>query len=135
MSDTETTRAVVLRYLEALRTGDRDTAKACVAVDAVWDAPPSLGSARIEGREAIFDKYFAVDEGLFETGTASYDLAVESCIAEGERAAVELLHRARTIDGRPFETRYCMVFTVRDGEIATAHEHLDSLYFAQTFAG
>jgi uncharacterized protein len=134
MADTDATRAVVLRYLEALAAGDREAARSTIASEAVWDPPPSLGSGRIEGREAIFDTYFAVDEGLFETGTASYDLTVEACIAEGDRAAVELLHRARTVDGRPFETRYCVVFTVRDGEIVAAHEHLDTLYFAKVFA-
>jgi uncharacterized protein len=134
VTTTDTTRDVVLRYLGALARGDRDVARTCIAEDAVWDSPPSMGSGRIVGRTAIFDKYFAVDEGLFETGTSSYDLVVEATIVEGERAAVELLHRARTVAGEPFETRYCVVFTVRDGEIVAAHEHLDTLYFSRVFA-
>ena len=130
---TDTTRDVVKRYLAALSSGDRATARACIAEDAVWDAPPSMGSGRVEGRDAIFDKYFAIDEGLFETGVSSYDLTIETLVAEDDRAAVELLHRSRTLAGGPFETRYCVVFEVTNEQIVHAREHMDSLYISQIF--
>ena len=86
----------VLDYLEAVSEGRRADAYAIFAEDATWQRPPSLGGTGFyEGRDAIFDVYFAVDDELFETGTREYDFEVRTAVAEGEHVAIEMHHRGR----------------------------------------
>jgi ketosteroid isomerase-like protein len=133
-SAAENTR-VVLDFLEALRAGDRERARGSLAEDATWTYPPSLGGPGVHrGRERIFDVYFATDERLYETGTRSYDLEVTGATAEGERVALELRHRARTRDGRPYETDYHVLYVVRDGRIREVREYFDSLYVRRMYS-
>ena len=128
----DTNKQLVLDYLTAIAEGRTDDAKAAFAADALWRHPPSLGSpgsnGLVEGRERIFDTYFAVDDDLFETGRRAYDFEILSAIAEGDRVAVEIRHRGKGAQGQPFETDYHVAFEVRDGLIREVHEYLDSLY-------
>ena len=131
----EANRQVVLDYLDAVSRGDRDAALAAFHADATWKRPPSLGGTGIfEGRDAIFDVYFAADEELYETGTRSYDFEVTGTVAEANRVAVEMRHRGHTLDGRPYETDYHVLFELRDGRIAAVREYFDSLYIKRTLA-
>jgi ketosteroid isomerase-like protein len=127
-------KAVVLRFLEALSRGDRDTARGAFAPDASWHYPPSLGGPGVHrGRDAIFDVYFAVDERLYDTGTRRYDLEVLGAVAEGDSVAVELRHRGRTRDGRPYQTDYHVLYQLRDGRIQHVREYFDSLYVRRLY--
>ena len=125
---------VVLAFLRAIARGDRDAALPAVAEDATWRYPASLGGPGIHrGREAIFDVYFGTDEKLFETGTRSYDFQVTSAIAEDDRVAVEMRHRGRTRDGRPYETDYHVLYRLTGGRIQEVHEYFDSLYIRRLY--
>ena len=126
----------VLDYLAAIAEGRTQDAKAAFAEDALWTHPPSMGNqGRLEGREHIFDTYFAVDDDLFESGRRRYDFEILSAIAEGDRVAVEIRHRGVGIQGQPFETDYHLSFQLRDGLIREVHEYLDSLYVKQELLG
>ena len=133
--DPQLNKALVLGFLEALAAGDRDTARRAFAADATWRYPASLGGPGVHrGRDAIFDVYFAVDERLYETGTRSYDLEVTSAVAEGDRVAVEMRHRGRTRDGRPYATDYHVLYRCADGRIQEVHEYFDSLYVRRLYS-
>jgi hypothetical protein len=133
-SDPQRNKAVVLGFLEALAAGDRDAARRAFAEDATWRYPASLGGPGVHrGRDAIFDVYFAVDERLYETGTRSYDFEVTSAVAEGDRVAVEMRHRGRTRDGRPYETDYHVLYRLADGLVHEVHEYFDSLYIRRLY--
>ena len=135
----DTNKQLVLDYLVAIAEGRTDDAKAAFAADALWKHPPSLGSlgsdGLLEGRERIFDAYFAVDDDLFETGRRAYDFEILSAIAEGDRVAVEIRHRGKGAQGQPYETDYHVAFEVRDGLIREVHEYLDSLYVKRELLG
>lgn len=122
-------KRIVFSFLEALSQGDRDTARQAFHEDARWKYPPSLGGPGVhEGRDAIFDVYFAVDERLYETGTREYDIEILSAVAEGNRVAVEMRHRGKTLRGEAYETDYHVLYLLRDGKIEEVHEYFDSLY-------
>jgi ketosteroid isomerase-like protein len=126
----ETNKQHVLDFIQAIAEGRKRDAMTAFREDAVWHAPPSLGGGRpIEGRQAIFDTYFAVDEELFETGTREYDFEILGAIAEGDRVAVEMRHRGVTAKGKPFETDHHVAYDLCDGLIVEVREYLDSLYF------
>ena len=134
-ADPAANKRVVLDMLDAIRRGDRDAARDAYAEDATWRYPPSLGGPGVhEGRDAIFDVYFAVDERLYETGTRAYDLEVLRAVAEGDAVAVEMRHRGRTRDGRPYETDYHTLYLLRDGRIHEVHEYFDSLYVRRVYS-
>ncbi len=127
--DAKQNKAIVKSFLRALARGDRESAREAVAEDATWRYPASLGGPGIHrGRDAIFDVYFGTDEKLFETGTRHYDFEVTSAIAEDDRVAIEMRHRGRTRDGRPYETDYHVLYRLVDGRIQEVHEYFDSLY-------
>ena len=127
-------KAVVLDFLRAIARGDRPAALATFHEDATWRYPASLGGPGVHrGRKAIFDVYFGTDEKLFDTGTRSYDFEVTSAIAEGDRVAVEMRHRGRTRDGRPYETDYHVLYRMVDGRIQEVHENFDSLYIRRLY--
>ena len=128
-------KQIVLSFLEALSRGDREAARAAFHEDATWQYPPSLGGpGRHEGRDAIFDVYFAVDEKLYETGTREYDIEILGAVAEGQRVAVEMRHRGRTRKGRPYESDYHVVYELRDGRIQAVREYFDSLYVRRLYS-
>ena len=122
----------VLAYLAAIKRGDHGAAKAAFAEDASWSTPPSMPwPARFEGRDAIFDEYFAVDNGLFTTGMSSYDLEISCVVAGGDHVVVEMTHRAQGLNGKAYETDHCLVFELRDGLIRAVREYIDSLYLKE----
>lgn len=128
-------KAVVLRFLDALRCGDRDAAREAFSEDATWSYPPSLGGPGVHrGRDAIFDVYFAVDERLYDTGTRRYDLRVTNAIAEADSVAVEMRHRGRTLDGRAYETDYHVLYQLAGGRIQHVREYFDSLYVRRLYS-
>ena len=128
--------AVVVGMLDALSRGDRVRAKAAFAPDATWQCPPSMPWPPFyEGRDAIFDQYFAVDEELFETGVSEYDLEVLNTVAEGDQVAVEMRHRSVGVDGQPYETDHSLVYVVRDGLIVAVREYIDTLYLTRALLG
>ena len=128
-------KQIVLSFLDALCHGDRESAKAAFHRDATWSYPPALGGPGVHrGRDTIFDVYFAVDEKLYETGTRTYDIEILGALAEGNKVAVEMRHRGRTRDGRPYETDYHVLYVLRDGRISAVREHFDSLYVRSIYS-
>lgn len=127
-------KQIVLAYLEALCRGDRESARAAFHEDASWRYPPSLGGpGEYRGRDAIFDVYFAVDEKLYQTGTREYDIEILGAVAEGNRVAVEMRHRGRARDGRPYQTDYHVLYELSDGRISAVREYFDSLYVRRLY--
>jgi ketosteroid isomerase-like protein len=132
--DAQQNKAVVQGFLAALARGDRDAARAAFREDATWRYPASLGGPGVHrGRDAIFDVYFGVDEKLFDTGTRRYDFEITSAVAEADRVAIEMRHRGRTRDGRPYETDYHVLYRLEGGRIAEVHEYFDSLYVRRLY--
>jgi ketosteroid isomerase-like protein len=134
--DPAATRRVVVDMLDALARGDRVAARAAFAVDATWQCPPSMPwPPTYQGRDAIFDEYFAVDVELFETGVSVYDLEVLNTVAEGDQVAVEMRHRSVGVNGEPYETDHSLVYVVRDGVITAVREYIDTLYLTRALLG
>ena len=116
-------------YLEAICAGDHERAFAAFAEDASWKTPPSMPwPSLFEGRQAIFDGYFAVDKGLFTTGMSSYDLETTNILSAGGHVVVEMVHRSEGLNGKRYETEHCLVFEVREGLIQAVREYIDSHY-------
>jgi hypothetical protein len=128
---TEETKVLVCRYFEAMRAGSPELS-GLLADDVSWWVPPSspLGGLH-EGKAKVL--------ALMAQGVELYDgpleITIESLIAEGERAAVELVIDGRTAKGEPYHNFYHFAFRVRDGRICAVREYVDTLYAQQKLFG
>lgn len=124
---TEETRALVRRYFAAMKAGSPALPE-LLSDDVSWWVPPSspLGGLH-EGKAKVL--------ALMAQGVGLYDgpltLTIESLIAEGDQAAVQLVIDGRTAKGEPYHNFYHFAFCVRDGKICAVREYVDTLYAQQ----
>lgn len=128
---TDETRALVRRYFELMSAGS-PALPALLADDVTWWVPPSspLGGLH-EGKAKVL--------GLMARGIALYDgpltVTIESLIAEGDRAAAQLVIEGRTAKGEPYRNFYHFAFRARDGKVCAVREYVDTLYAQQKLFG
>jgi ketosteroid isomerase-like protein len=124
-------RAVVIRYVEAVRDGDLDTIRESFAPDATWHYPGSLPVSKIwQGRDAIVNDFLGSMGTVFVPGTVRIELV--STIAEGERVVAEWTSKARTVHGAAYDNRCIGIYTVREGRITSVVEYADTHHVAAT---
>ena len=125
---TEETKALVRRYFDAMKAGSPALPE-LLADDVSWWVPPSspLGGLH-EGKPKVL-ALMAQGVGLYDGPLA---ITIESLIAEGDRAAVQLVIDGRTAKGAPYHNAYHFAFRVRDGKICAVREYVDTLYAQQT---
>ncbi len=128
---TEASRTVVASFFNALRTGDTDTLRNTFAPDATWLLRGSLpASGEWTGADGILDGFFPQIFGHLDPEVPVVQ-DVHRIIADGEYAVAEWTTRARTRDGRRYESDYAGVFRVVDGRLAAVTEYLDTAYAGQ----
>lgn len=128
---TEETKAVVRRYFDAMQAGSKALPE-LLSDDVSWWVPPSspLGGLH-EGRAKVL-ALMAQGVGLYDGPLA---ITVESLIAEGDRAAVQLVIDGHTAKGEPYHNFYHFAFRVRGGQICAVREYVDTLYAQQKLFG
>lgn len=135
MHQPEESKAVIRRYFDALQAGDEAAIGPFFAEDATWtlhagDLPMS---GTWEGRERIIDGFFATAMANYEPD--SVELEITGMIAEQNQVVLQWTSRARTRDGRPYENGCIGIFTIREGNVQTVREYMDTLYASHAFAG
>jgi ketosteroid isomerase-like protein len=122
-------RAVVVRYVEAVRDGDADVIYESFAEDATWHYPGDLPISKVwKGRDAIVNDFLGGMGPLLVPGTMKIELI--GTIAEGDRVVAEWTSKARTVYGGTYDNRCVGVYTVRDGRIASVVEYADTRHVA-----
>ncbi len=130
--DTEATRALVQRFLDARAANDAAGIDAVLADDAEWLPPPSMGLGSFKGRETVVKALTGGAIGkLLDVATIKRD--VHKLIAEGDTAVALQRLTATTVKGDAYENEYCWVYTCRDGKIARLDEYVDSFKAAKVF--
>ncbi|MGW7254776.1 nuclear transport factor 2 family protein [Streptomyces sp. NPDC054834] len=124
-------RAVVIRYVEAVRDGAADVIHDSFAADATWHYPGSLPISKVwHGRDEIIDEFLGSMGEVFVPGTLEIELV--GTIAEGERVVAEWTAKAETVYGGTYDNRCLGIYTVRDGKIASVVEYADTQHVAAT---
>ncbi|WP_433252293.1 nuclear transport factor 2 family protein [Streptosporangium sp. CA-135522] len=119
-------KAVVVRYVEAVRDGDLATIRASFAEDATWDYPGDVPLSRTwRGRDAIVDDFLGGTGALLRPGTPVL-IELTNVIGEGEQVVAEWRSQATTRSGGAYDNRCLGVFTVRGGEIISVREYADT---------
>ncbi|MEU1308095.1 nuclear transport factor 2 family protein [Streptomyces cinnamoneus] len=124
-------RAVVVRYVEAVRDGDAHVIHDSFAEDATWHYPGDLPISKVwRGRDAIIDEFLGGMGPILVPGTMEIELV--STIAKGDRVVAEWTSRARTVHGGTYDNRCIGIYTVRDGKITSVIEYADTQHVAMT---
>ncbi|MEU8973285.1 nuclear transport factor 2 family protein [Streptomyces monashensis] len=122
-------RAVVIRYVEAVRDGDADVVHDSFAEDATWHYPGDLPISKVwHGRDRIIGEFLGGMGPILVPGTLEIELI--STIAEGDRVVAEWTSRARTVYGGDYDNRCLGIYTVRDGKITSVVEYADTRHVA-----
>ncbi len=130
--ETEETRTLVARFLEARAANDAAGIDAVLADDAEWQPPPSMGLGPFKGRETVVKALTGGAIGkIFDVSTIKRE--VHKLIADGDTAVALQRLTATTVKGAAYENEYCWVYTCRDGKIVKLDEFVDSFKAAKLF--
>ncbi len=114
-------KRIVSSFFEAGNRGDMDTCLGLLADEIRWT---NIGSTRFsgtfEGKQAVLEGLLGPLFGRLKNGIVSQ---VEDLIAEGDRVVVLSLGSSETVDGKPYNNRYCQVMRVVDGRIVAVQNH------------
>ncbi len=116
---------LVRKAVAALGRGDIDGFLA----DATYDfefvlagQPP--GGNTVRGKTPLLELLQAMFGAKIENG--AIEMTNHQMIAEGDTVVETADGRARTVDGRDYNNRYCRVWRFRDGQIASLTEYMDT---------
>ncbi|WP_329175104.1 nuclear transport factor 2 family protein [Streptomyces sp. NBC_01477] len=124
-------KAVVTRYVEAVRDGDLDVVRDSFAVDATWDYPGNLPISGVwKGRDSIVGDFLGGMGGRLKPG-APLVIALTNIVADGEQVVAEWTSDGTTAAGAAYRNRCLGVFVVRDGRIASVREYADTHHVAE----
>jgi uncharacterized protein len=139
MSDTQESKAAVIRLYQAYASRDAGQITDALTMDALWVAPPgnatqvAIGDG--SGDEAgppdgsnNLDRDAIVAFMATRFGQIFRDVSneVRLMIAEGDRVVTEARMRATLPNGRSYVNDYCFIYRVRDGRVAEIREYMDT---------
>lgn len=122
---TEQNKAIAFRFFERFSQSDISGALDTMADDATWWIPGKKErspAAGLYSREKI-GRLFHRMLGALKTGLT---MQVISCIAEGDKVAVEVVSSGDLKNGRQYRQEYHMLLRFRDGKITSVREYLDT---------
>jgi uncharacterized protein len=122
MHDSESNKAIVTRFFEALNTGD---------VDAIVDAYAADGCVQTMGNtliSGIFSKeqVAASAGGIFEVFPEGLTFTPLAMVAEGDKVAVEATSEGMHVSGRVYSNEYHFLFEFRHGKLLRLKEYMDT---------
>jgi uncharacterized protein len=126
---------LVREFFEALSSGDLEALRAKIHVDGSWEATsraiPGAGITR--GRDRIIDDFLAPVRGLFVPGDPK--IKILRIFSKADWVAAETEATGRLANGKPYHNRYAWIFEIRDDQVCTIREYMDSAYILQQLAG
>lgn len=126
-------KAIVADFFVTFSKGD-----VAGVLDRMHDDGSWWVSGAIDGMSGTYPK--ADLAGLLEGARALYRegaLRIEPAVmtAEGDRVAVEARSFATLADGRIYANSYHFLITLRDGQVETVREYMDTIHARETFFG
>ena len=123
MSDnTETNKAIVRQFIDAMNRGDVAT---IVDTYAANGCVQTMGNTLISG---VFsrDQIAAAAGGIFDVLPEGISFTVIDMIAEGDKVAVEATSEGKHISGTIYSNEYHFLFELRDGKLLRLKEYMDT---------
>jgi len=117
-------KQIVISFYEAGNRGDSDTCFDLISDDIVWT---NIGSTKFSGtyrgKTELMEKLIGP---LFSQLKAGISSSVEKLFGEDDYVIALTSGTAQTIDGRPYNNRYCQVIRLRDGKFVEVTEYFDT---------
>jgi uncharacterized protein len=123
MSEAETNKAIVRRFLGAVESGDLEVIEALQAPDCTWWV--------IGGGEMSRQAYTDAVKGMLLTASPR-SVNIIGMIAEGDTVAAEVRSEMH-FGGRIYANEYHDLFVLRDGQIIHGREYFDTSKVAAFF--
>ena len=131
MSNSDSNKATVTRFFEALNKGDVDTIVNTYAQDGCLQ---TMGGTLISGifsREQVADSAGSIFD-VFPTGLT---FTVLDQVAEGNKVAVEATSNGEHISGQTYSNEYHFLFEFRDGKLLKLKEYMDTEQVTDVLCG
>jgi len=124
MTQIQTSKQIVTRFLELFSSGSIDETMAMMTDDATWWV---AGTMPISG---TYDKraFARLLASVLDTCTGPIKITPRAFTTEGDRVALEAESFTQTRSGRTYNNLYHFVFVVSDGKIAIVKEYLDTMH-------
>jgi ketosteroid isomerase-like protein len=120
----EDNKNLVRSFYRAGDAGDLETAMAFLSDEITWTNIGSTDfSGTFVGKEDLATKLLGP---VFSRLKAGIKTTVDLMVAEGDYVVVLDRGIAETIDGKPYNNRYCHVFRIENGEIVEVTEFFDT---------
>jgi uncharacterized protein (TIGR02246 family) len=130
--ETEATRALIQRFVDARANNDAAAIADLLTDDAAWYPPASANLGPFAGREEVAKALTGGAAGsILDVSTIKRD--VRSLIVDGDRAVVQQRLTAKAHNGNDYANEYCWVYTCRDGKVQLLEEYADTLYAGRVF--
>ncbi len=110
---------VVLKFIRAFSDGDAETARTCLAPDAVTVAK---GFGKLSGPRP-YELIVATTAAFKELIPTGLRPSFQTVTAEGDRVVVEFEGDATLVNGERYANQYCMVFTLEGNLIKQVNEY------------
>lgn len=122
MHNSESNKAIVTRFFDALNRGD---------VDAIVDAYAADGCVQTMGNtliSGIFNKeqIAASAGGIFDVFPEGLTFTLLAMVAEGNKVAVEATSEGMHVSGQVYRNEYHFLFEFRDGKLVKLKEYMDT---------
>lgn len=122
MTNTQTNKAQVARFFEALNSGDIDTVVDIYADDGTVTTMGNTLISGTFGKEQIADAARRALE-VFPDGLT---FKVTDMVAEGNKVAVEAESEGEHVSGKIYSNEYHFLFEFRDGHLLRLREYMDT---------
>jgi ketosteroid isomerase-like protein len=126
-------KQIVRSFYEAGNRGDFDFCFNLISDDIVWT---NTGSTRFSGtyrgKSELMEKLLTPLFSQLKSGISS---SVEKLFGEDDYVIALTSGTAETIDGRPYNNRYCQIIRLRNGKFAEVTEYMDTALVKSIFGG
>lgn len=131
MTTTDQNIELANNFAKVFSTGDVEQILATLHPDATYWV-----SGGIEGMSGVYDKagFGALLSGVttvYENG--ALEVTPTSAIAQGDKVAVEATSFAKLNNGKVYQNQYHFLFEIRDGQIFSVKEYMDTKHAFDIF--
>ena len=123
--NTDRNKRIAIELFERFTAGDIAGVLDTMTEDATWLIPGKPGSSPAAG---LYDKrrIGRLFQAMLDRLESGLTMTVDSVIAEGDRAALEVRSHGQLTNGNVYEQEYHFLMVFRDGKICAVKEYLDT---------
>src|SRR5262245_47909996 len=120
----EDNKAIAIRWLEAVGSGDIETFKGLVTDDVIHEV---MGTSALSGTRDL-DALIELAGGLFQATKDGLHFEILDVTTEDDRVAVHFEGSSELLNGGAYNNTYHLLFRLREGKVCRVWEYTDTKY-------